>query len=78
MTEIELLDLVIGGQKLKDMSAFSFLQWIALKLNNIDRYNPEVNELTLLVQNPPMSRTMSDDQKILLIRKLQKLNVEIK
>lgn len=77
MNEIDFLNANIGGQIVKDMSAFSFLQWLGNKLNNIKSFSADAVELTSLIQSPPMSRTMSDGRKIEIMRKLEKLNVPI-
>lgn len=77
MTEIDILNTDIGGQKVKDMSCLSFYQWLALKLNNVKTYDPGVVELTLMVKNPPIQRTMTDDAKLSIIQKLMKLNIPL-
>lgn len=75
--EVELLKLDIGGQKLAEMTAISFLQYVAKKLNNTTMNTATSAELRMMVSNPPMGRTMPDDEKIRIIRKLKSLNVEI-
>jgi hypothetical protein len=75
--EIDILDAKIGETTLREMSAFSFYQWLAKKLNNVKTYSADVVELTTLISMPPMSRTMPNDEKIRIIKKLQKIGVTI-
>jgi hypothetical protein len=77
MNEFEMLNLVVGGQKLKDMTAFGFLQWMANKLTNIKSFSPESIELTSLTQSPPMSKNMPDERKVDILKKLIKLGIQI-
>jgi len=76
MTEFEILNSVMGGITLKDMSAISFFGFVADKLNGVDANTPECAELRMLVSNPPMSRKYPDDEKIKIIAKLKKLGVQ--
>ena len=75
--EIEILNKNIGGMTLREASTFSFLQWVGNKINGVPAFTVEAVELSMLVNNPPMSRKMSDDQKLQIINKLLKLNVKI-
>ena len=80
MTEIneyQILQLDIGRQKLKDMSAFSFLQWMALKINGVKAFSSNAVELTQLTQVPPMSKNMPDDRKIDIIKKMIAIGIQI-
>ena len=77
LNEFQMLQLDIGGQKIKDMSAFSFLQWMALKLNGVKAFSSNAVELTQLTQVPPMSKNMPDDRKIDIIRKMMALGIQI-
>jgi len=72
-----ILELVVGGEKLRDMSAITFLNWASEKLNNVPTYAAPAVELRSLVTNPPMSRVMSDEQKIWIWRRLEALNVTL-
>lgn len=76
--EIDILNLNIGGMTLREMGTMVFLQWLAKKLNNLRAYSADVVELTTLISSPPMSRMFPEDEKIRIIKKLQKLGVEIK
>lgn len=76
MNEIEILNKVLGGIAIKDMTGLTFLQWVAKKLNGLSAYNKDTVELTAQVQFPPYGK-MSDQQKIDIIRKLEKLNIPI-
>lgn len=75
--EVDILRLDIGGVTLKEASAITFLQWVAKKLNNVATYSATVTELRMLVSNPPMTRLMSEDQKIGIIRKLRSVGVVV-
>lgn len=75
--EIDILSLRIGETTLRDMPAMAFYQWLAKKLNNVKSYSADVVELTTLISNPPMSRVVPDNEKIRIIKKLQKIGVEI-
>ena len=75
--EIDILNMVIGGIALRAMSAITFYQWLAKKLNNVRTYSADVVELTMLISSPPMGRTLPDDEKIRIIKKLQKIGIQI-
>jgi len=75
--EIDILNTDIGGIILRDMTAITFYQWLAKKLNNINAYSADVVELTSLISSPPMSRKLPDDEKIRIIKKLQKIGIQI-
>lgn len=75
--EVAMLKLDLGGQTLAEMSAISFLQFVAKKLNGTVGGSAASAELRMLVSNPPMSRNIPDDEKIRIIRKLRTLNVQI-
>lgn len=76
-TEIDILNTVVGGMKIREMSAMTFLQYVAKKLNGVDAYSATSTELMMLVANPPMTRVMSDDAKLVIIEKLKKLNIDL-
>ncbi len=75
--EIDILDMNIGGIIMRDMTAITFLQFLAKKLNDVKAYSPEIVALTHLVRNPPMSRLMPNDEKIRIIRLLKKNGITI-
>jgi hypothetical protein len=75
--EMDILAMDIGGMTLKEASAMSFLQWVAKKLNNMKAYSASATELSMLLSNPPMTRVMSDDQKLEIIAKMKKAGIEI-
>lgn len=77
LNDFQTLELVIGGQKLRDMSAFGFLQWMANKLTGIKAFSSDAVELTSLIRVPPMSQHMSPEKKIEIIRKMIKLGIKI-
>ena len=76
-SEIDILNTDIGGIKLKDMTAITFFQWVAKKLNSVPAYNSATVELTALISQPPMTRFYADDEKLRIISKLKKLNVPL-
>jgi hypothetical protein len=76
-TEIDLLEMDVGGVKIKDMSTLTFFQWVAKKIDGVSAYSASSVELRGLVSNPPMSRFYPEDQKIAVIKKIQGLGVII-
>ena len=80
MTEIsdkDLLDMKLGGQGVRDMSALSFMGWIAEKLNGLPTYRADTQELLEAVRGAPMSRNMAEQEKCRLLRKLIALDVPL-
>lgn len=75
-TDFETIKMKLGGVALEDMTAITFIGWIARKLNNQSTNSPIMNELTTLIKNPPMGK-MSIENKLQIIRKLEALNIEI-
>jgi glucose-6-phosphate dehydrogenase assembly protein OpcA len=75
--EIEILNIEIGGLKIKDMTAITFVGWLAKKVNNLSVTNSDSVWLISKIKNPPMGR-MLDEDKIEAVRKLMNLNIEIK
>ena len=79
MTDFEVLQYEIGGIKLSEVGTMTFLQWVAKKMNNVvaDLMDKQImNELTTMIKYPPFGK-MSDDSKIAIIRKLEKLGVKL-
>lgn len=76
MTDFEVINLVLGGVPLKDMSSITFLGWVAGKINGQVTNSPTLSELGMMVVHPPMGK-MSIENKIEIIRKLEKLGIEI-
>lgn len=72
-TDKEILDSTIGGVVMRDMSAITFLHYIAGKLNGVKTYTAANQELVMLVANPPMGRIMPEEEKCRLFRKLQSI-----
>ena len=78
LTDIQILELVLGGVMLKDMSALTFFGWLAGKLNNVQITNdPRLNELRMAVASPPMMPRIADETKIKYVRNLIALNISI-
>lgn len=73
----EILDLVTGGQSIREMTAITFLGWMANKLDGVPTYRADTQELLMAVSQAPVSRFVPDDEKIRLIRKLLALNIDI-
>ncbi len=76
MTDLEVINLVIGGVPLKDMSSITFLGWVAKKINNQEAHSPVLSELGVLINHPPMGK-MSIENKLEIVRKLEKLGITI-
>lgn len=76
MSEIDILNKVVGGIAVKDMTTTTFYQVVAKRLNGVKAYNPSVVELTRLVTAPVMTRKIPDEQKLQIIAKLKSLNIE--
>jgi len=72
-TDKEMLDSVLGGVVVRDMSAITFLHYIAAKLNGVKTYSAANQELIQLIANPPLSRFMPEEEKCRILRKLQLL-----
>lgn len=70
--ELDILNTVVGGIKIKDMSAMTFIQIVAKKIDGMRAYSADVVELTSLVSSPPMGRFMPDEEKIRIVKKLIK------
>lgn len=77
MTDKEILDLEVGGMKISDMTAITFLNMMSDKLNGVPAYKAANQELLGLISNPPMSRVMADPEKCRIIRKLLELDVKL-
>lgn len=76
MNEHETLDREVGGMKLRDMTAITFIAILAKRLNGINTYNSDAQALLGYVSNPPLGK-MSDDTKIEIINRLEKLGLTI-
>lgn len=78
LTDIQILELNLGGVLLKDMTALTFFGWLAGKLNNVPITNtPALNELRMAIANPPMMPKVADETKIKYVRKLISLNIPL-
>lgn len=78
MTDKEILDTVLGGVTVRDMTAITFLGWMANKLNGAPAYKAANQELIGLIGQPPMSASMPDMEKCRIIRRLMEMDIEIK
>lgn len=77
MTDYETLyDFKIGGTILKECSTPTFIGWVSKKLNNYVGESPMRNELTAMIMRPPMGM-IGDSMKLEVIRKLEKMGIEI-
>lgn len=77
MTDKEILDMTLGGITVRDMSAITFLGWLAGKLNGVPAYKAANQELVGLISQPPISRVMPEMEKCRIIRQLIELEVPI-
>lgn len=77
MTDFEIVKMSLGGVPLEEMSSITFLGWVAKKINGLEQNSPVLSELSMLVQNPPLGK-MSVENKLEVVRKLEKLGIEIK
>jgi len=73
----EVLDLNIGGQTIREMTAITFLHWVAKKIDGTPAYSAANQELIMAVSHAPLSNTMPDAEKIRMIRKMQSINLQI-
>ncbi len=74
MAEYDILTREIGGVTLHDMTAITFVGFIAKKLNNIDTFNADAQALSQMVKNPPMGK-MSDESKLEAVNRLERLGI---
>ena len=77
ITDKEILDSVVGGQSIKEMTAITFFAFLADKMNGLSTYTAANQELSLAIQNPPMTRFYPEIEKVRLIRKLLSLGVTL-
>lgn len=78
MSDIEILESVVGGMMIKDMTALTFFGWLANKLNGVQITNdPKLNELRMAVANPPMMPRLADESKIKYCRNLIAIGIKI-
>lgn len=78
MTDIEILEMRLGGMVVKEMTAITFFGWMATRLNNVTiTNNPTLGELRTAISMPVMSPRVSDDTKVRYIRKLIELNIPL-
>lgn len=78
MTDIQILELNLGGVILKDMTALTFFGWLAKKLNGVAITNdPNLAELRVAIANPPIMPRVADETKIRYVRKLIAVGISI-
>ena len=77
MLDKEILDIKIGDQTVQELSALSFLHWVAKKIDGVPAYSASNQELVLAVSHAPLSNTMPDEEKIRLVRKMLSINIPI-
>jgi hypothetical protein len=78
LTDIQILETVLGGVMLKDMTALTFFGWLAGKLNNVPITNDgNLNELRTAIAHPPFMPRVADETKIKYVRKLITLGISI-
>ena len=76
MKDAEILDFVAGGIAIKDMTALTFLGYIARKIDGLPAYKADMVELRGAVASPPYG-VMPEGEKVRLIRKLLNLDVTL-
>lgn len=69
----DILDSVIGGIVLREMTGITFLHWVSAKLNGVKTYTAANQELIQLIKNPPLSRLMPEEEKLRIFKKLQEI-----
>lgn len=78
LTDIEILEMNLGGVFLKDMTALTFFGWLAKKLNNVTINNdPNLAELRVAIANPPIMPRVADETKIRYVRKLLAIGIQL-
>lgn len=78
MTDIEILERVVGGVMVKDMTSLTFYGLIAKKLNGVTATNdPNFAELRAAIAVPPIAPRLADETKIKYVRKLLALGIPI-
>lgn len=76
LTDIQILELNLGGVLLKDMTALTFFGWLAGRLNGVTITNdPKLAELRMAVSAPPMMPRLADESKIKYVRSLIALGI---
>lgn len=75
-SDIEILETDVGGQKIKDLSALAFIGFISRKIDG-QISSPAIRELSMLVSAPPLTGRLSDDSKIDMCRKLERVGIEV-
>jgi hypothetical protein len=73
LTDVQILDTIIGGIRVKDMSALVMYGVIARAINNTDANDPRVRILRTAVSVPPITRNIAEETKIKYIRMLIEL-----
>jgi hypothetical protein len=78
LTDIQILELNLGGVVLKDMTALTFCGWLAGKLNGVTITNdPNLAELRMAISSPPIMPRLADESKIKYVRKLLALGIAL-
>ena len=77
MNDYNLLQFKIAGQSLEETSTMTFLGWVAGKINGQVSNSPTLSELGAMIVHPPMGR-LGIETKVDVIRKMEKLGIEIK
>lgn len=77
LTDKEILDMELGGIRVRDMTALTFLNYLAGKMNGVNAYSAATVELTALIASPPISRNMPDEEKVRNLRRLLAIGVTL-
>ncbi len=70
------LDTKIGGKTIRDLNALEFYQFILKKIDGQNVYSPVIQEIVGKCYSP-LSKFISDEEKIEIFYKFKKLNIEI-
>ena len=73
----EILDYNAGGQILRNMTGVSFIGWMSGLLNGQPTFKAATQELLGLISSPPLGK-LPDTEKVLIVRKLLSLGIELK
>lgn len=70
----EILDCPFAGTTIREVGSMTFMAWVATKMNGVQAYKADTQELLGLISNPPIGK-IPDIEKIRIIRKLLNLGI---
>ena len=77
MTDQEILDFKVGDQTIREMTAITFLHWLAKKIDNSSAYSAQIVELTMAISAPPVGQQMEESGKVELVNKLLRAGITL-